>query len=78
LDLEETFSNLWANHIRLNPKKCVFGAPSGKLLGFMVFELASKPSTKKIFAIIAMEPISNLNGAQRLTGCLAVLSHFIS
>jgi hypothetical protein len=44
----------------------------------MVFELASKPSTKKIFAIIAMEPISNLNGAQRLTGCLAVLSHFIS
>ena len=34
--LEETFSNLRANHIKLNPEKCVFGVPTEKLLGFIV------------------------------------------
>ena len=37
-DLEETFSILHANHINLNPEKCVFGVLAGKLLGFIVFE----------------------------------------
>ena len=35
-DLEETFASLNAVSLRLNPKKCVFGVPSGKLLGFLV------------------------------------------
>ena len=35
-DLEETFSNLQANQIMLNPEKCVFGVLSGKLLEFIV------------------------------------------
>ena len=30
-DLEETFSNLRTNHIKLNPEKCVFGVPVRKL-----------------------------------------------
>ena len=34
--LEETFVSLNAVSLRLNPKKCVFGVPSGKLLGFLV------------------------------------------
>ena len=30
-NLEETFSNLRTNHIKLNPEKCVFGVPVRKL-----------------------------------------------
>jgi hypothetical protein len=35
-DLAQTFANLRHYHWKLNPEKCVFGVPSGKLLGFMV------------------------------------------
>ena len=34
-DLEETFGNLCKINLKLNPEKCVFGIPSGKLLGFL-------------------------------------------
>ena len=30
-DLEETFANLRKINLKLNPEKCVFGVPSGKL-----------------------------------------------
>ena len=35
-DLEETFTNLRKINLKPNPEKCVFGVPSGKLLGFFV------------------------------------------
>ena len=35
-DLEETFANLHKINPKINPEKCVFGVPSGKLLGFFV------------------------------------------
>ena len=35
-DLEEMFANLHKINLKLNPEKCVFGVPSGKLLGFFV------------------------------------------
>ena len=35
-DLEETFNSLRKFRWKLNPTKCVFGVPSGKLLGFIV------------------------------------------
>ena len=34
VDLEEMFANLRKVNLKLNPAKCVFGVPSGKLLGF--------------------------------------------
>ena len=37
-DLKETFSNLRRYKMKLNPTKCVFGVPAGKLLGFIVSE----------------------------------------
>ena len=77
-NLKETFSNLYTNHIQLNLEKYVFEVPAGKLLGFIVFEHDIKANPKKISAIINMEPVKNLKGAQRLIECLAVLSHFIS
>ena len=35
-DLRLTFHNLRKYDIKLNPEKCVFGVPAGKLLGFIV------------------------------------------
>jgi hypothetical protein len=35
-DLTETIANLRVFQWKLNPTKCVFGVPSGLLLGFMV------------------------------------------
>jgi hypothetical protein len=36
INLAETFASLRIYRWKLNPEKCVFGVPSGKLLGFMV------------------------------------------
>ena len=46
-DLAETFQSLRSYSIKLNPEKCVFGVPAGKLLGFMVSERESKPTQRK-------------------------------
>jgi hypothetical protein len=35
-DLEETFNSLHKFRWKLNPTKCVFSVPQGKLLGFIV------------------------------------------
>ena len=56
-DLEQTFTKLRANGIKLNPKKCVFGVPRGMLLGFIVSERGIKANPEKISAITKMGPI---------------------
>ena len=73
-----TFSNLRRFNIKLNLEKCVFGVSKGKLLGYFVSERGIEANPKKITTISNMGPIRNVKGVQRLTGCLATLSHFIS
>jgi hypothetical protein len=53
-DLEETFSSLRRFRSKLNPTKCVFGVPSGKLLGFIVSNWGIEANPVKISAIIDM------------------------
>jgi hypothetical protein len=48
------------------------------LLGFIVSEWGIEANPKKIAAITNMGPIKDLKGAQRVMGCLAALSRFIS
>jgi hypothetical protein len=50
-DLEETFSSLRRFRWELNPSKCVFGVPSGKLLGFIVRNWGIEANPVKITAI---------------------------
>jgi hypothetical protein len=64
--------------VKLNPEKCVFGVPRGMLLGFAVSERDIEANLEKISNIMDMGPIKNLKGVQRVTGCLAALSHFIA
>jgi ribonuclease HI len=48
------------------------------LLGFIVSERGIEANSEKITAITNMGPIKDLKGAQRVMGCLAALSRFIS
>jgi ribonuclease HI len=77
-DLETTFKCLRAKGVKLNPKKCVFGVPRGMLLGFIVSERGIEANPEKIAAITNMGSIKDLKGVQRVMGCLAALSRFIS
>jgi hypothetical protein len=70
-DLEETFNSLRKFRWKLNLTKCVFGVPSGKLLGFIA-------NPKKIMAITDMEAPTTIKDVQKLTGCMAALNMFIS
>jgi hypothetical protein len=54
-DLEETFNSLRSFRWKLNPTKCVFGAPSGKLLGFIVSHRGIEADPEKINAIMDKE-----------------------
>ena len=59
-DLAETFQSLRSYNIKLNPEKCVFGVPVGKLLGFMVYERGIEANPEKIAAIQNMKPPQKL------------------
>jgi hypothetical protein len=77
-DLRETFANLRRFRMKLNPAKCTFGVPVGKLLDFLVSSRGIEVNPSKIRAIERMKPLTNLKEAQKFTGCLASLSRFIS
>ena len=47
-DLRLTFTNLRTYDIKLNPEKCVFGVPAGKLLGFIVSSRGVEANPAKI------------------------------
>ena len=68
----------WEKGIKLNPEKCVFGVPRGMLLGFIVSERGIEANPEKVSTITSMGPIRDLKGVQRVVGCLAALSRFIS
>ena len=77
-DLKIAFSCLRANQIKLNPEKCVFGVPRGMLLGYIISQRGIEANSEKVSAIMKMGPIRDVKGVQRVTGCLAALSRFIS
>jgi hypothetical protein len=48
------------------------------LLGYIVFQRGIEPNPEKVSALERMGTIRDLKGVQRVVGCLAALSHFIS
>jgi len=77
-DLEETFANLKRYRWKLNPSKCIFGVPSGILLGYIISARGIEPNPNKVFAITNMKQLAYVKDIQKLTGCMAALSCFIS
>ena len=56
---------------------CFWGF-EGEALRYIMSECGIKANLEKIMAISNMGPIRNVKDVQRLTGCLAALSRFIS
>jgi hypothetical protein len=77
-DLEETFSSLCKFWWKLNPTKCIFGVPSGKLLRFIVSNRGIEANLVKILAISDMGAPATIKDVHKLTGCMAALNRFIS
>ena len=59
-DLKETFANLHKYKVKLNLEKCVFSAPAGKLLGFLVSECGIEANPEKIKSIECMRKPARL------------------
>jgi hypothetical protein len=77
-DLEETFASLREYRWKLNLNKCIFGVPSGKLLGFIISHRGIEANPEKISAITSMKAPTCIKDVQKLTGCMAALNRFIS
>ena len=65
----------WTWH---NLEKCVFGVPSGKLLGFLVSHRGIKSNPEKVKAIEDMSPPQTLKEMQKLAGYVTSQGCFIS
>ena len=77
-NLEETFTNLKRYRWKLNPSKCIFGVPSGILLGYIINTRGIKPNPNKVSTITNMKRSTCIKDIQKLTGYMAALSRFIS
>jgi hypothetical protein len=60
-DLAETFNNLIKFKMKLNPEKCTFSVPSGKLLRYMVSRCGIDHNPEKVSAITKMKPPESLH-----------------
>ena len=76
-NLERTFKVLNKYKWKLNPKKCIFGVPSGILLGNILSRDGISLIQSKVRAVLDMRPPKNVKDVQKLTGCMATLSRFI-
>ena len=67
-DLSETFTNLRRFRWKLNLKKCVFGVPSGKLLGFIVSYCGIEAKPEKLKDIFKIELSDCFKGRTEANG----------
>lgn len=59
--LSKIFTRLDKFNVKLNPKKCVFGVTSAKLLGYIVSEKGIEVDPTKVKAIMEMPPPKNIS-----------------
>jgi hypothetical protein len=77
-DVAQSFANLCHYRWKLNSEKCIFGVPSGKLLGLMVIHWGTEMNPTKVDAIRNMERPTGRKDIMKLTSMMAALGHFIS
>ena len=77
-DLEEMFATLKRYRWKLNPSKYIFGVPSSILLGYNVSAHGIEPNSDKVSTITNMKWPTYVKDIQKLTGCMAAHSRFIS
>ncbi|XP_056169085.1 uncharacterized protein LOC130138612 [Syzygium oleosum] len=76
--LRKLFDRLRRFKLRLNPAKCMFGAKSRKLLGFMVSSRGIEIDPSKVKAICDLKPPSTVKEIRSLLGRLNYVARFIS
>lgn len=76
--LRKLFNRLREFKLRLNPAKCVFGATSGKLLGFIVSKRGIEVDPSKIEAIQNLPIPKTAKDIRSLMGRLNYIARFVS
>ncbi|GKD06606.1 reverse transcriptase domain-containing protein [Tanacetum coccineum] len=64
--------------MKLNPKKCTFGAVEGMFLGYVVGPEGIKPCPDKVDAVLQLPSPRTIKEVQSLNGKLAGLNRFLS
>ena len=77
-NLDRTFKALNRYKWKLNRKKCIFGVPTGILLGNVISRDGIRLNPSKVKAVLDMQPPKNIKDVQKLTRCMAALSRFMS
>ncbi|GJY27888.1 reverse transcriptase domain-containing protein [Tanacetum coccineum] len=77
-DMDETFRTLQKINMKLNPKKCMFGAVEGKFLGYIISPEGIKPFPNKTEAVLRLLSPWTIKEVQSLNGKLASLNRFLS
>ncbi|GKF23628.1 reverse transcriptase domain-containing protein [Tanacetum coccineum] len=77
-DIVETFRALRKINMKLNPKKCTFGATEGMFLGYLIEPDGIKPCPEKTKAVIQLPSPRTTKEVQSLNGKLAGLNRFLS
>ena len=76
--LRKFFERLCRYNLKLNPSKCAFGIPAGKLLGFIVSRRGIKLYPSKIKAIQELPPPKTRKEVMSFLGRLNYISRFIA
>jgi hypothetical protein len=77
-DVAETFTNMSRAQLKLNPKKCVFGISTGKVLGYLVSVKGIEANPDKINAIVHTKALGPRKEVQRLTNRIVALNRFMA
>ena len=75
--LRKLFERLRKYRLKLNPAKCIFGARSGKLLGFMVSNRGVEIDPSKVKAILDLGVPTTVKEVRSLLGRLNYIARFI-
>ncbi|GJV99326.1 reverse transcriptase domain-containing protein [Tanacetum coccineum] len=77
-DINETFRTLRRINMKLNPKKCTFGAREGMFLGYMISPEGIKPCPDKTEDVLQLPSPWTIKEVQSLNRKLASLNRFLS
>ncbi|PKI67535.1 hypothetical protein CRG98_012119, partial [Punica granatum] len=78
LHIDVLVDNTAQYKLRLNPAKCMFGARSGKLLGFVVSERGIEVDPDKVKEIRELPPPSSVREVRGFLGRLNYIARFIT
>ncbi|XP_027168835.1 LOW QUALITY PROTEIN: uncharacterized protein LOC113768604 [Coffea eugenioides] len=78
VDLKKLFERLRKYNLKLNPAKCAFGAPAGKLLGFIISKRGIEIDPAKIKAIRDMPVPKTQKDVKSFLGKINFIGRFIA